>query len=508
MNKILLFICLFFFSTIIRGQSKKYWIYFDEKTTGGNARLVSQETTLNRIKLRLPLDQVTDKPISIAHLNMLHLLDIKIKNRSKWLNAVTAYLSDEQLLKVKQLPFVKSLEIVYPNLCYAGVFSKEHDFYPLIQVEAFLLAKQNLNGKDIKIGVIDGGFAEAYEKIALKHVFKNNQLLGVKDFISGKEENFFSKATNEKSTHGADVWQVLSGIDSKADVQYGIAPAANYYLARTDNDSLEYRGEEDNWIAALEWMDSLGVRLINSSLGYSTGHDRSEENYTPADMNGNTTAISKAAQIAVAEKGMVIIVSGGNHGVEKEWEIVSAPADANGVISVGANDKFFMKQPESSIGSVSVPYLKPNISCYSDYGTSFAAPIITGLVACIMQKDRSLKVEDIIRIIEKSGHLYPYGNNYLGYGVPHAGRILKLIENRNYNFNRSREIRQKGNSITFKGKYLYEDFAAVFHKKDLYNVIKQEFLIVNENTLVIQKPDNAIRSTIGLKDRVIEIVWE
>ncbi len=50
--------------------------------------------------------------------------------------------------------------------------------------------------------------------------------------------------------------------------------------------------EEFNWLAAAEYADSLGVDIINSSLGYTTFND-SLENHNYSDMDGNTTIETK-----------------------------------------------------------------------------------------------------------------------------------------------------------------------------------------------------------------------
>ena len=125
----------------------------------------------------------------------------------------------------------------------------------------------------------------------------------------------------------------------------------------------------------MEWIDSLGVRVINTSLGYAKGFSNPAENYEPTQMDGHTSVISKAAQIATEKKGILLVVSAGNEGDDTNWMLISTPADAEGVLAVGAtNQKLWNKIGYSSIGPEFLPYLKPNVSCFSLYGTSLAAP--------------------------------------------------------------------------------------------------------------------------------------
>jgi subtilisin family serine protease len=130
------------------------------------------------------------------------------------------------------------------------------------------------------------------------------------------------------------------------------------------------------------------------------------------------------------KKGILIIVSAGNEGDDRSWRIISTPADAQGVLAIGAtNAKLWNRIGYSSIGPESLPYLKPNVSCFSLYGTSLSAPVITGFAACVMQANPKLTNKQVMELIEKSSHLYPYGNNYVGYGVPQASRAIALLKN-------------------------------------------------------------------------------
>ena len=312
----------------------------------------------------------------------------------------------------------------------------------------------------------------------------------------------YDGSSNNNDFHGTQVLKLIAG--KKAEMQIGLATASYYYLSRTDESDNEYRAEEDYWIASLEWMHSEGVKLINSSLGYSNGYNNSSENYRPEQVDGKSSAITRATEIAIKEKGMTIVISAGNDG-NKSFRIVSIPCDAEGIISVGSSGyRYWEKLDFSSIGPEHLMAVKPEISCYGAGGTSFSAPIITGLVACMMQKNPELDNDDIINILKKSGHLYPFPNNYLGYGVPDARKIIKLMNDPNYLPENFEVISAKGNHNIYLPKS-YNIMA--FHKKNKYIVLSQEKLRWHDGMVEVKKPDNAVFTTITNGEKVWEINW-
>ena len=259
----------------------------------------------------------------------------------------------------------------------------------------------------------------------------------------------------------------------------------------------------------MEWMDSLGVRLINTSLGYAQGFTDPKENYLISQMDGQTSVISRAAQIAADKKGMLVVVSAGNEGDDPSWRIISTPADAQGVLSVGAtNQRFWNRIGYSSIGPEYLSYLKPNVSCFSLYGTSLAAPVITGFAACLMQANPALNNKQLIQIIEKSAHLYPYGNNFVGYGVPLASRALGLVQNSaEASATYAKEVKAEG--LTFILKIPEAgDMVSLFHKKSPTHVLSQEIVRVRDGQLTLKRRDGETRTTVDLKNEVIEVIWE
>ena len=490
----------------------KYWIFLKDKPLTAPA-YISNQTLQNRAQQGLATHDQTDLPLNAIYLQTLQNQNIKIENTSRWLNAVSVRLTQSQLNELKTVDFIKEIQSIDGQFYVATTAPplKRSMLAPVMtQVQAEVFQKAGLSGRGVVIGVIDAGFYEATRNESLKPLFDRAAILDKRDYVNPAHvPQFFSASESFSDFHGTEVMTAIAGNNRSEGVQYGLATDANFYLARTDHGMREWRGEEDNWIAAMEWMDSLGVRLINTSLGYAKGFSNPAENYEPAQMNGQTSAISKAAQIAVDQKGILLVVSAGNEGDDPTWQIISTPADARGVLAVGAtNQKLWNKMGYSSVGPEFLPYLKPNVSCFSLYGTSLSAPVITGFAACLMQANPKLTNKEISSIIEKSAHLYPYGNNFVGYGVPLASRALALVQKPDSALNNSREIRVKGLVYSLKINDADGDVVAVFHKKNATHVLAQEALRPREGQIIIKRRNNESQTTIDLKNQVIELIWE
>jgi uncharacterized protein YpiB (UPF0302 family) len=519
---------LFVFSHASFSQ-QKYWLCFKDKDIRNydyNSNL-SKETIKNRIRFDLPLFQFTDVPLKQEYINALNEKGIKTVCRSKWLNAVSAVITEQQLAEIKKMEFIESVIPIDRKIMIAGNSIHPDPKYfsvSLKQMQAGKFLSDSITGKNIPLGIIDAGFENATKDKYLLHVFEQGKVKAQRDFIEPGKKDLVNEALDH---HGRDVMDMIFGYDEKSRTQVGLAVNANIYLARTENGAREYRGEEDNWVQAMEWMDSLGVRLINTSLGYAIKMDDPKDNYRQQDMNGMTTTITKAAQIAVDEKGIFLVVSAGNEGNNTEWRIISAPADAQGVLSVGAtDDKVWEKMGYSSIGPEFLTYLKPNVSCYSLNGTSFSAPAVAGFVACLMEMNPALKNKELKDIVEKSGHLYPYGNNYIGYGVPLASRAQKLVKDPSYDFNNTFEKKVKGKRIVIRFMDELNSNVLLFHKKNEIIVNEQTNGMIRKGKLKLNRKEGITRTTVvimdgkikrkskakGLSDssigEVYEVIWE
>jgi subtilisin family serine protease len=517
MNKIALWLWLLPMTVLGQpAQNLKYWIFFTDKP-------VSAETLAHK-QPSVSTESELDYSVSALYQGQLRQIGVRVEARSRWFNAVSARLTDAQKTQVLALPFVQKIQPISPGIIitsFAAGFSQAQKIAPklapvLSQIQADAFAQAGLTGRSVVIGVIDAGFFGADSSNALKPIFGRAGVRAVRDYVN--QPRFATDLLHTLETtadfHGTEVLSAIAGFDPYNNRQYGLATDATFYLARTDAGNREFRGEEDNWVAALEWLDSLGVRLVNTSLGYAKGFSNPKENYLPNQMDGHTSLISRAAQIAADKKGMLIIVSAGNEGDDRSWRIISTPADAQGVLAIGAtNNRLWNRIGYSSIGPEPLPYLKPNVSCFSLYGTSLSAPVITGFAACLMQARPDLTNKQLIEVIEKSSHLYPFGNNYVGYGVPQASRALALLKT--YSADSSKHtLPETARQCSAQGKTMVlavattEKTVSVFHKKDATHVLQQAEIKVIDGNITLKRQSNEARTTVDLKTSVVEVIWE
>ncbi len=502
-----------FFSSVVfqaAAQQAKYWIMFTDKDVNSKPA-ISEKCKENRRVLGLQENQFSDLPVKKNYIHNVESTGIHLLVKSKWLNAVSANLSDTQLEKVRKFDFVKEIIPIENRFVLTKFKNSNNDDLRVdfamkqIGIEHFLEA--GLTAKGVTIGVIDAGFFGANDTQTLKHLFDRKQILGVKDYVNSKKKDYFGERESASDFHGTEVLNAITGRNYKENFQIGLATNANFYLARTDSGNKEFRGEEDNWMAAMEWMDSLGVRLINTSLGYAKGFSNPKESYTPDQMDGKTSVIARAAKMAVDEKGIVLVVSAGNEGDDSSWRIISTPADVDGVIAIGATNELGMKMGYSSIGPEFLTYMKPNVSCFSLFGTSLAAPVITGFVACIMQAHPTLNNKEIRTILEKSANLYPYGNNFIGYGVPSAKKALKLAAKRQLNETEPRVVEVAENEKQVEVSIPVGEIAVVFHKKNATHVLTQESVKAKYNFIPLKRNSSVKQTTVMTREEVVEVIW-
>lgn len=481
-------------------QKSKYWIYHDE--------IVCYNSDITQVNPEC--NEPHSKSINEDYFrNSLKDLGVTVESYSNWLNAGTSWLSQSELKKVTNMSIVREIiPVVNLKLASNQVGSKTSDIsFALEQIQGQYLIGKGLTGKGVKIGIIDGGFLEANEKLALTHVFKNEAVKAYKDYLTPNMIRYGgSKGADDG--HGTEVLTQIAGLNLKRNVQFGLATDAEFYLARTDDGRKENRQEEEFLINALEWLDIQGVKLVNISLGYSTGFDNPKDNYLPEHIDGSHSSVTRAVNIATKEKGMLVIVSAGNDG-QNSFKVLSAPGDAQGALTVGAtNFKIWDKANYSSIGPEQLGFLKPNISCFASNGTSFSAPVITGLAASIMDLNDSLTNYDIVSIIERSSHLFPYGNNYVGYGVPSCKKVYQIvIKEDDAKENQAKLITTRKSRLRIKMPS-EEGRTVFFHKSSPTNVVLQKKVNFTNFTQIVVRPKNALYTTLESEGFVREIKWD
>ena len=423
-----------------------YFVQFTDKENStfslSNPReYLSEKAVERRIRTGLGFDSL-DIPVNGTYIQqVLQQGNSNLLLKSKWFNSITVELLDTAIaaawkLQVEALPCVfqvKSLPSVPLEKIsiHKGTQSEEgmvsDDFYgPSFRqtemLNGHLLHQLGLNGQGMDIAVFDGGFRFADVLPAMAHLFEEGRIIETHDFL-----NFTSPNVFDASTHGTMVLSHMAGI--MQDSLYGTAVEANYYLFQTEDVFREVRLEEDTWIQAAEWADSIGIDVINSSLGYSL-FDEDYMNYSTSDMNGSTTRISQAAEIC-ALKGTLVVNSAGNSG-DDPWHVITAPSDAEHVLCIGAVNLSGVHASFSGYHPPGLNDVKPNIVAMgrqtvyaaSDStisrgnGTSFSSPIIAGMAATLWQAFPTATNMDIFNAIERSASLYSTPNDSMGYGIP------------------------------------------------------------------------------------------
>ena len=444
-----------------------FFVTFTDKQ--GSAPIAFSDRALEqRTKWAIPTDSL-DYAVSTTYTDSVRALGGKIMHVSRWMNGATIECEDSIANKIAACSFVKAIEQTRNETDSRRYLYRRQDFLhsseaDIAQGTDAQLALYNLQpllaagykGNGIVMTVIDGGFHNypvgEHSGNSLSNTFDTAHWLGSYDFTDDTT-NFYGAT----GYHGTMCLSLIAGDcpgtqesppafpgrtkrsypnsaqqDTEENTYLGAAPAADYYLIRSEEEGKESPKEMDNLVAALEKADSLGVNIASISLGYSV-FDNEEWDFGYADMNGQTTRCSQAAQIA-ARKGMLVCVAAGNEG-NKEWHYLTAPADADSILCVGAVDRDSVVASFSSRGPCSDGRVKPDVcavgsgSCIirpSDgtiqygNGTSFACPLIAGMAACIWSALPDLNAMEIRRRIICSADRYHNPDADYGYGIPNA----------------------------------------------------------------------------------------
>jgi serine protease AprX len=443
----------------------KYYVQFTDKNASPYSldepeAYLSQRALDRRAAFGIPVD-MKDIPVNPQYLQAVKDAGANILNPTKWLNGVSIQTTDPSVVAaIEVLPFVENVmkspvmpgsmtdekpffraESFSSTAPYAVHPLKQgtyYDYGPSLNQIQMLKGDQmhelGYRGSGLVIAVLDAGFSNADDLPVFDSLWDNGQILGTRDFIDGGALTF------NKHYHGTMVLSCMGG--NYPGQLVGTAPEASYWLFRTEDGGSEYIIEEYNWVSAAEFADSAGADIINSSLGYSTFDDPSQ-NHTYDDMDGNTTPITIGADVA-ASRGMVVVNSAGNSGTSA-WYYITAPADGDSVYTIGAVNWQGIPASFSSNGPTADGRVKPNVAAQGEgtyfaspdgsfiygNGTSFSSPIIAGMMACLWQANPDMNNMELLNAIQASGTLAANPDNKLGYGIPDfmlAHNILTVID--------------------------------------------------------------------------------
>lgn len=451
---------IFFAVAPCQAQFSRYIIRLKNKTgtpysIHDPSQFLTQRSINRRFTYNIAVNE-TDLPITPAYLDSIQSVpNVAIHNVSKWLNQVCIITTDASALaRINAFDFVQSSAAIAARAS-TSIHQKsnrnniENNFWepgPLASVNtsdfydygvaynqvqmhnASFLHNMGFRGQGMQMSIIDDGFYRYNSLPTFDSVINNNQILGTWDFVSN------NSTVEDDDSHGMRCFSTIAANLPGSFV--GTAPAASFYLYRSEDIFSEYPIEEQNWLAAAERADSLGVDVLSVSLGYST-FGNSTFDYTYANMDGNTTTISKGANLATA-KGMLVVAAAGNDG-NNAWHYISTPGDADSVLTIGAVHANGQPASFSSYGPNSNGQVKPDVAAIgagaivagintgepvAGNGTSFACPIMAGIAACLWQAFPEISNMQLMQGLRQSANQFSSPDDRTGYGIPDAKKAF------------------------------------------------------------------------------------
>lgn len=432
----------------------RYAVYFkfkpqSEFSLSRPQEFLTQKALDRRLREGIAIDSL-DLPVSEKYLLEVGAWSEYVLYTSKWMNAAVLVVNDTGAEAIEALPFVDRVELVakgfleepgarvvsqsdfltdqelerkYPkfNSRQLGLTANSYDFQNrLIGIDR--MHEEGYTGEGVTIAVFDAGFPGVDTISSFAHLFANDRIIAQRDFVRPWSKNAFAG-----HQHGTNVLSLIAANDSGKLVSG--AYNSDFVLVITEEVATEYPVEEFNWIRGAEFSDSLGVDIINSSLGY-WDFDETSMNYTLDDLDGNTAIITKGAATA-SSKGILVVNSVGNDGTRGASSLL-VPADAADIITVGSVTNSGEVSSFSSRGPTSDGRVKPELAAFGNgpvllrsngsaaasNGTSFSAPQITALAAGLWEAKPEWTKRELMNNLYRSATQYENPDNLLGYGVP------------------------------------------------------------------------------------------
>jgi subtilisin family serine protease len=433
------------------------WIFFNDKGENTdhyftNPTSVVSEKSLKRRAKVLPPDELIsemDLPVYSEYIEKVVSLGFRVKQQSKWLNGISGYATKSQIGLISQLSTVKSLDVVHKfkrdysfeedaaiqpqdNSIYKQNGITTYDYGPsftqLNQINVPAVHDMGYTGHGITICSMDAGFDNLAHE-----VFDSMNIIAMWDFVDNDPD------PSQGGSHGTSTLSTIGGF--KEGKLIGPAFDSDFILARTEDIFSETPVEEDNWIAALEWADGMGVDVTTTSLSY-LDYDPPFTSYTWEDMDGNTALITIAADLAV-KLGIIVVNSASNSGYHSTHNTLGAPADGDSVITVGAVGSDGERSGFSSVGPTVDLRIKPDLmamgsgvyvarsssptSYGTSSGTSFSCPILAGAAALVLSVDPTLTPMEILDLLRQTASQSDNPDRLMGWGIINTLAAIELI---------------------------------------------------------------------------------
>ena len=457
-----IFVILFFIFGFQVFSQEDAWVYFADKPNSqfyfdNPLEMLSQRSLDRRTSQNIAID-IKDVPIHQPYVDQVMASEgIEVMAKSKWFNAVHVRGQVADIQNLSSLAFVDHVFFANRSLNAAGktkgnskkstiaksgkvnkvnktldtnaAFPYGNSANQVQMLNAHLLHQQDYTGTGKIIAVMDAGFPNVDAVSPFQRLRDNSQILGGYNFPDRTADIY------TRSAHGTMVLSTMGGYVENQLI--GTAPDAQYYLFITEDNTSENPVEESYWVEAAEVADSLGVDVINTSLGYFF-YDNPTYNYNYADLDGTSSFISQGADIAFS-RGMICVTSAGNSGATGN-PFIGVPSDAINTLGVGAVKADEAYGTFSSIGPSSDGRVKPDVmaqgqaavianvsgNVVTGSGTSFAGPIMAGAVASFWQAVPSLTNIQVINFIRQSADRFDNPTPQFGYGIPDFQLALDL----------------------------------------------------------------------------------
>ena len=278
------------------------------------------------------------------------------------------------------------------------------------------MEKSFYTGKGIGVCILDTGIYE--------HIDFTGRIWAFYDFLA------FKRRPYDDNGHGTHVAGLVAGDGTASMGKYrGAAPGCGIIALKVLD---RYgTGSQDDVLRALRWIreyrQQYRIRVVNISVG------------TTCNSKKDHTGLLKSVE-QLWDEGMVIVTAAGNLGPKPGS--ITAPGSSKKVITVGSSDLLEGRGAISGRGPTEECVCKPDIvapgnkimSCVPGKpfsygvksGTSMSTPLVTGAIACALEKDPALTNTDIKTMLMNSADDMGLPRNLQGWGRFNRRKFLKM----------------------------------------------------------------------------------